>query len=76
MKSRMSSWLYTLCLPEKKTAKKLVNVINPRPPISNITSRIPCPRGVNVEAMSTLVRPQMHTAEVETKRLSRKEMPV
>ena len=62
-------------LPLKNRAKKLVNVKTPKAPtwISNASMRMPA--GVNVDAMSTVVSPVMHTALVETKTASRKEIP-
>ncbi len=64
--SRSISWLYMLGAPLKNSAKKLVNVSTPKPPICISAERTSSPSGVNVADTSSGVSPVMHTAEVLT----------
>ena len=68
--SRTMSWLYMDVLPLKNSAKKLVKVITPKPPVWIRSASTRIPAGVNVAVTSTEVSPVMHTAEVETKSAS------
>ena len=56
-------------------AKKHVNVMTPRAPVSIRIASTVMPRGVNVDDMSTGVSPVMHTALVDTKSESMNDMP-
>ena len=63
-------------LPLKNSANEVVNVITPSAPICMSIARIVRPSGVNVEGMSTGVRPQMHTADVAVNRALAGVMPL
>ena len=68
--SRRANWSYSPVLPIKKSAKKLVIVITPSPPICTSSAMTISPSVENVEAKSTVVRPVTQTALVETKSAS------
>ncbi len=71
--SRKAIWLKRPVPPINDTAKKLVIVITPKPPVWMSRAMTICPSSEKVRAMSTVDKPVTHTALVEMKMASAKE---
>lgn len=74
--SRTVSWLDIFILPIKNSAKKVVSVITPKPPIWISIRMMNFPSMVNAVAISKGVRPVTQTALVETNKASIKEIRI